>query len=696
MRVTDFLLEILTEEMPSSHIITGMDQLQKGMIDLLEAQRISFIPEKLKVFGSCRRLVLRGDMQPEQESEQVEIIGPPSSAAFTSDGTPTPAALGFAKKHGVEAGQLQMIQTKKGTYAGLRKASRGRRTEDILTENLPNLILKMTFPKMMRWGEKTIRFSRPIKNILCLYADRGVIFQVGDIKSNTFTYGHKIHAHLRQEIASIPEYFKFLSETKVIISPDERRSKILEQIKKRLNALDAEVLQDEQLMEKMLYDVEYPYVFLGEFPESYLRLPIEVLSTAMKVGQNLFSVVKGKKQLPYFLGIADAVRDTKKYIKHGNERVLKARLEDARFFWEQDLKTDLKSRINSLDKILFQEELGTYADKAQRLKKIVGYLGNKLELGPEKKELSAAAELSKVDLMTDMVKEFPSLQGKIGGLYARKEGFPAAVWKSIYEHYQPISMDDQVPSSMTGAVLSIADKLDAIVGVIGTGYKASGSKDPFGLRRNAQGICKIIIEKKIVLSITRLIEKSIKVYGDYLKTENKQIKTYCLDFFSSRLEYIYEKEGFSYDLIKAALAPGVDNIYFTYLRVQALKALKESAYYETMILIAKRVNNIIKDQPDCKINSGLFLEKEERDLYTTYQIIHDNIRPLIAKGDFIRAQRIIFRINPSINNFFDKVLVMDEDLRLRKNRIGLLQKISKLFNLIADYSLLVIEGEQTN
>ncbi len=693
--MTDFLLEILTEEMPSSHIITGMDQLQRGMIDLLEAQKISFVPEKLKVFGTCRRLVLRGDVQPEQESKQVEIIGPPSSAAFNLDGSPTPAALGFAKKHGVDASRLQMIHTKKGEYAGLRKTSKGRLTEDILKENLPNLILKMTFPKMMRWGEKTLRFSRPIKNILCLYAEKELGFQVGDIKSNACTYGHKIHAHLRQEISSIPAYIGFLSETKVIISPDERRKKIQQQMKRRLNSLNAEVMQDEQLMEKMVYDVEYPYVFLGEFPESYLRLPIEVLSTAMKVGQNLFSVVKGKKQLPYFVGVADAVRDTKKYIKNGNERVLKARLEDARFFWEQDLKTDLKSRINSLDKILFQEELGTYADKAQRLKKIVGYLGIRLDLGAEKKELAAAAELCKVDLMTDMVKEFPSLQGKIGGLYARKEGYPASVWKAVYEHYQPVSMDDQVPSSMTGAILSIADKLDAIIGVIGTGYKVSGSKDPFGLRRNAQGICKVIIEKKINLSLTRLIDKSIKVYGDYLKTENKEIKSYCLDFFYSRLEYIYDKEGFSYDLIKAALAPGVEDIYFTYLRVQALKALKESAYYEPMILIAKRVNNIIKDQPECKINSGLFMEKEERDLFTTYQIIHDNIRPLIDKGDFIRAQRIIFRINTSINNFFDKVLVMDENLRFRKNRIGLLQKISKLFNLIADYSLLVIEGEQT-
>jgi len=294
-----------------------------------------------------------------------------------------------------------------------------------------------------------------------------------------------------------------------------------------------------------------------------------------------------------------------------------------------------------------------------------------------------------------MVREFPTLQGKMGGLYALKEGAPAVLWKAIYEHYQPLSMDDQVPSSLTGAVLSIADKLDSIIGVIGTGYRVSGSKDPFGLRRNAQGICKIIIEKKLSFSFMRLIDKTIKVYADLLKTESKDIKRYCMDFFYSRLEYIYEKKGFSYDLIKAALAPGIENIYFTHLRVHALKALKESAHFESVILIAKRVNNIIKDQPEYKINSELFLEKEERDLYTTYQIIHDNIRPLIAKGDFIRAQRIVFRISSSINNFFDKVLVMDENVRFKKNRIGLLQKISKLFNLIADYSLLVIEGNQT-
>jgi len=694
--LTDLLLEILTEEMPPSHILTGMEQLLTGTIDLLSTQKIGFIPEKLQVFGTCRRMVLIGDVQSEQESEQIDILGPPSSVAFAADGTPLLPAVKFAKKHDINPEELQLIQTKKGEYAGLRKKTRGRMTDEVLQENLPILISKMTFPKMMRWGKSSFRFSRPIKNILCLYNNKKLIFTVGEIKTNSQTRGHRIHACVWQNISAVSEYYKFLTAKKVVLSQQERKKKIEQQMQRRLEPLNAEVFPDEQLMEKMVYDVEYPYVFLGEFPENYLKLPIEVLSTAMKVGQNLFSVIKGKKQIPYFVGVADAVRDSKEYIKRGNERVLKARLEDARFFWEQDLKIDLKYRVSSLEKILYQEELGTYADKAQRLKKIVAYLGKKLDLEPEKKDISTAAELCKVDLMTEMVREFPSLQGKMGGLYARKEGAPSSVWKAIYEHYQPVGMDDSVPSSLPGAVLSIADKLDSIIGVFGTGYRVSGSKDPYGLRRNAQGICKIIIEKKLNFSITRLIDKIIKVYGDLLKSSSAAIKEYCLDFFHSRLEYIYDKEGFSYDLIKAALAPGIENIYFSHLRIHALKALKESAHFETMILTAKRVNNIIKDQPEYKINSGLFLEKEERNLYTTYQIIHDNILPLLAKGDFARAQRIVFRMNSSLNSFFDKVLVMDENLRLRKNRIALLQKISKLFNLIADYSLLVLGGEQTS
>jgi len=295
-----------------------------------------------------------------------------------------------------------------------------------------------------------------------------------------------------------------------------------------------------------------------------------------------------------------------------------------------------------------------------------------------------------------MVREFPSLQGNVGGLYAREEKYPALVWKAVYEHYQPASLDDESPASLTGAVLSIADRLDSIVGVVGTGITVTGSKDPFGLRRNAQGVCKVIIERKLCLSFSRLLDKVIAIYGEKLQEPKEKIKSYCLDFFSNRLRYIFERQGYRYDLISATVSVGIDNIYHSYLRLKALDSLKESPSFEPLIIVAKRVNNILKDQPLFKINQALLAEKEERELYTTFSIIKNNILPLISKGDFSQAQRIIFRVRSSINKFFDNVLVMTDEIGMRRNRLALLQAISKLLFQVADYSQIVIEGQDSS
>ncbi len=436
--------------------------------------------------------------------------------------------------------------------------------------------------------------------------------------------------------------------------------------------------------------MEYPYVFLGSFPKDYLSLPLEVLSTAMREGQCLFSVIRGKKQLPYFMGVADGYHDPKGLIRIGNERVLKARLEDARFFWEQDQKVPLKKRTSGLKHIVFQEKLGNYEDKTQRLKKISAYVLGKTDEKKKKKDIIQAAELSKVDLMTEMVREFPALQGKVGALYAREEGYPASIWKAIYEQYQPLSLEQESPHSFLGAVLSLADKLDSIIGVLGIGIQVTGSKDPFGLRRNAHGICRIILDRKMSLSFSRLLDKVIHTYGDRLELSKDEIKNTCYKFFLSRLQFMYERSGFRYDLVKAALGAADDNIYYSYLRLKALDSLKDSSHFEPMILIAKRVNNILRDQPRYRINPDLFVEKEEKELYTTFEIIKKNILPLISRGEYSRAQRFIFRMRSVINSFFDHILVMTDDKRLRRNRLALLQEISKLLLKVADYSQVVV------
>jgi glycyl-tRNA synthetase beta chain len=688
--VIEFLLEIRTEEMPASHIIYALSQLREKIEQETSASEIE--SSNIEVYGTCRRLIVTGRFEARQKDKVERFIGPPKSVAFLEDGSPSPAALGFAKSQGVDVKTLSVIETEKGEYLGLEKVLQGLLTRDVLAEALPRVIGSLSFPKMMRWGENTIRFSRPIKNILCLM-DRAILpFSFSGISSNNRTNGHKILFPETENIETFQQYKSLLKQKKVIIDPEARKKIILDTAEKKLRALESQLFQDDVLLEKLTYDVEHPYVFLGSFPEDYLSLPIEVLSTAMKKGQNLFSVVKGSKQVPFFVGVADTFKDSKSLIKNGNERVLRARLEDAKFFWEQDLETPLKAKSERLDDIAFQEKLGSYAEKTKRLSKLVSYLADKLELKLEKKDLATASELCKADLLTEMVREFPSLQGNMGGLYAREEGYSPVIWKGIYEHYQPQSLEDNSPLSLGGAVLSIADRMDSIVGALGTGVEVTGSKDPFGLRRNAQGVCKIVMDKKLNFPFYRLLDKTIAVYGDRLEKGKDELKAYCIEFFTSRLQHIYESSGYRYDLINAALAPGIDRLNFAYLRLKALDSLKDSPQFEPLILIAKRVNNILRDLPNYKVNQELLFEKEERELYTTFAIIRDNTLPLLAKGDFARAQKMVFRIRSSINTFFDRVLVMSEDKRARRNRLALLQEISRLFNHLADYSKVVIEG----
>jgi glycyl-tRNA synthetase beta chain len=685
----EFLLEINTEEMPASHIKAGLEQLMAKIQDGLRNANVSV--SRLKTYGTCRRLVVAGGFAPEQQDRVEEVIGPPKAVAFDADGKPTAAAIGFAKKLGMEVENLIVINTDRGEYAGARKVVKGKPTREILEQLIPQTILALSFPKMMRWSDNQVRFSRPIKNILCLFGEKPLKFSIGDVTSCDWTHGHKIFFPEKIKVINFPGYKSALADLTVLIDPDQRKKSIHKQIAKKLSSLDAKILPDGQLLEKLTYDVESPCVILGQFPGEYLRLPIEVLSTAMREGQSLFSVIKGKKQLPNFIGVADSPKDTKGLIKNGNERVLRARLEDAKFFWDQDLKIKISKRYKDLDRVVYQEKLGSYLHKTQRVKKICSYLSGKIDTKLKKKHALEAAELCKVDLLTDMVREFPSLQGKIGGLYAKEEGFPHQVWKGVYEHYQPTSMDDAIPSSLSGAVLSIADKLDSIVGALGVGVEVSGSKDPFGLRRNAQGICRIILEKRLDFSLGRLLDKTLKVYDGLFDESKNAIKNQSLDFFKGRLQHIYEHQGYRYDFVNAALAPGIDTIYHTYLRLKALDSLKESAQFEPMILIAKRVNNILRDQPLYRVNSELLYEKQERELYTTFFIIMDNVQAMIAQGEFVKAQRMVFRIKSSINNFFDNVLVMAEDKRLRRNRLALLQSISKLLMQIADYSQIVVD-----
>jgi glycyl-tRNA synthetase beta chain len=688
----EFLLEILTEELPASHVKSAMEQLEAKFRDGITSAGIPL--DRLRTLGTCRRLIVVADLAP-GEADRVEwVTGPPKSTAFLPDGSFSPAARGFAKARGVSPESLVVVQTPKGEYVGIQQARKGRTAREFLSGMIPGIVSSISFPKTMRWGRSSFKFSRPITNFLCLLGGEVLPFTLDALASGDMTPGHPISSPDLIKVRDFSDYDAQLRTRGVIVDFEERKTMILAQIEEKLTPIGARIYPDDDLLERLAFNVEHPYVILGSFPEKYLGLPIEVLATAMREGQKLFSVVKDKKQIPQFLGVADVGSDPKSLIRMGNERVLKARLEDARFFWEHDTGKPLAARCAGLKRVVFQEKLGTYDDKAQRLKKLVAYLCDRAGAAAIKAEMVEAAGLCKTDLLTDMVKEFPGLQGKVGGLYARYEGYPAAVHQAIYEQYMPVGLDDDSPSSLSGALLALADKIDSIVGTAGIGIQASGSSDPLGVRRNAHGVLKIILDKKLNLSFPHLIDKALAIYGEKLACPAAEVKSQVLEFFAGRLRFILEKRGFRYDLINAGLAPGIENVHHVFLRVKALDALKASPQFEPFILMAKRINNILRDAGAARVNSELFVEKEERDLYSTLSIIKENVEPMIAKGDFARVQTIIFKIQPSLNIFFDKVLVMAEEKKVRQNRLGLLRAIQKLLVQAADYSQVVVEGDR--
>jgi glycyl-tRNA synthetase beta chain len=689
----EFLLELLTEELPASHVRSALSQLDEKFRRELEGARIEV--HDLRALATPRRLVVVGDFAPGQEDRETVVTGPPKSVGIGPDGAFTQAARGFARSQGIAESLLEIVTTPKGEYLGFKKTSKGASTARILEAAVPEVLGSLTFPKMMRWGTSPFRFSRPTHGLLCLFDGRVLDVEFESLRASDSTVGHRILAPGRITVKGFADYAASLGRGMVIVDPAERRRSIQAQIAERLAPLGARIYADPDLLEELVDNVEHPLVILGAFPEEFLSLPIEVLSTAMRKHQKFFSVVSGSKQLPYFLGVADALADAKGLIRAGNERVLRARLADARFFWDQDRKVALAERAAGLREVVFQEALGSYDDKARRLEKIVGYLCDHLEGAARiKKDASAAARLCKADLLTEMVKEFPGLQGRMGGLYAKQEGYPAGVHQAIYEHYMPVSLEDAPPSSLPGAVLSVADKLDSIVGVAGLGIEVSGSSDPFGLRRNAQGICKIVLEKKLRFSFLRLLDRVLAAYVDRLTMPKADVKRYVVEFFTGRLRFILEKQGFRYDLVAAALGPGIDELHDVLLRVRALDTLKASPRFEPFILMAKRVNNILRDQPVSRVQADLLAEKEEKELASTFSIIEHNVRPMIARGDFEAAQNIIFRLEPALDVFFDRVLVMAEDRKVRQNRLGLLRTIQKLLAEVADYSQVVVEGEK--
>jgi len=636
----NFLLEIGTEEIPHWMIPGALKQLSE--LNLLGAQP--------RVDATPRRLVVQADGVPERTPDEQQIIkGPPLSAGDK-------AAAGFAKKQGVELSAL----VKTGDYYELRRLAPGRRTLDILAETLPTAILAVQWPKTMYWtgGKSGPRFIRPIRWIVALLDEHVIPFEIAGVKSGNVTRGHR-----QLGSSSIPvtveNYESELRRNFVILSSHERRHKI----EKESAALGAKI--DGDLLETLTFITEYPTAIRGDFDSRFLELPAEVLTTVMRHHQKYFSVESAPHLLaPNFVAVMNTAGDPAGLVKHGNERVLKARFNDARFFWDVDQAKKLADRVEDLKKVTFHVKLGSYFEKTQRVVALVKELGGN-------EHAQRAALLCKADLTTEMVKEFTELQGVVGGLYARAQGEPEPVALAIYEHYQPESMEDSIPETLEGQIVSLADKLDTLRECFRVGMVPTGSKDPFALRRAAQGVVKILVEAKLPLPFNRVMDN---------------------DFMLERVQhYFREVRGYRYDEVNAVLACGITTLADVDDRLAAVAAVRASDDFEAVAVSCKRIRNILKQadfDPLAAVWPQLFQLKEEGDLYN--QVIAAKDFPT----EYLPRLRRVASLRPYIDSYFEKVLVNADDRRVRSNRMMLLSQLLSEASTIADFSEIVTAGEQ--
>ena len=681
-----FLFELGTEEIPASMIDPALDQMRAAFEELLEQDEIEHDP--IVMFSTPRRLAVIIDQLPERRPDREEtVMGPPASVAFDESGSATAAARGFARKLGVEVGALEVMETDRGRYLALKRCLEGAPVREILAQALRDIIASISWPKTMYWTETRFRFIRPLRWFVCLWNDEVIPFRLEGVEAGRTSRGHRLIGPAQIEISDASSYVECLREACVLVDRQERFQRIAGGLEEESGG--QMLVPDEGLLETVVHLNEYPTVLRGQFDPRFLEIPREVLVTVMRYHQKYFSLTEENGRLaPSFLTVLNTSGDPDGRIRRGHEKVLQARLEDAAFFWNSDRKVALKDRLSDLDHVLFQESLGTYRDKTRRVKAVCGLL-------EDSTELQDAAELCKVDLTTDMVRELTELQGVMGGLYAREEGYPEGVWKAIYEHYRPVSLDDALPESRNGALLSIADRLDTLVGCFGAGIVPSGSSDPFALRRQAQGLVSILLARDFEFSFDSLIDFASRNYEDLVTGE---VRSQVLSFLEQRLFFLLQRSGLPQDVLRSVFAVGIGSAPDARSRAGAVASIKGDEDFEALAAAFKRTRNLLEKAgervgpPDPKT----FAEPGERALYEAVQALQPRLAAALARHDYLEGVRAVASIRPAVDRFFDDVLVMAEDVGLRRNRLALLQAVSDLVLSIADPSEIVQQGGAEN
>lgn len=684
MSTKELFLEIGCEEIPAGFIPRATAAMEAIITKELAVARLTF--SEIKTLATPRRLVLVVKGIPAvQPDAEITATGPSIKAAYDPSGKPTKAAEGFARGQGVEVADLQTITTDKGEYLFVSKQVTGRPTYELLAELLPSLVANIPFKKSMRWGDQDVRFARPIHWIVALFDGTVVPFNFGTIESGKISRGHRFMANTPFPVSDFAGYLAECERHFVIPDPEKRKEIIRRETHRVAAAAGGHLLPDEELLEQVAYLVEYPSAVHGTFSAEFLKVPKEVLITSMRSHQRYFSIVDDKGTLlPGFITINNTLTEDPSVVVKGNERVLRARLSDARFFFEEDKKVRLDDRVESLKKVVYQQKLGTSFEKMERFKTLAEGLAD--QLNPVVKiQVSRAAWLSKADLVSAMVGEFPEVQGIMGREYALLEGESNDIANAIAEHYMPTQAGGELPTGDIGAFVSIADKMDTICGCFAVGLIPTGAADPYALRRATIGIIAIILDKGYRLSLQSLIDQSLELLSEKLTRPKGLVATDVLEFFRARFSNL-SGSLFATDAVEASIAAGFDDLVDVKARIAALTEFKIHPDFEPLTVAFKRVGNIIKEGVDAPVDPSLFEESAEGDLYAAIQTVKNSAEGLISSGEWLAALTEIATLRGPVDRFFDKVMVMADDQRVRTNRLALLTTIARLFGKIADFS----------
>jgi glycyl-tRNA synthetase beta chain len=687
----DFLFELRTEEIPAPVLLPARLDLLRGVTEALAEEGL--VAETALSFATPRRLVLVLQRLPERQKDRSsEVVGPPVSVAFDADGMPTKAAEGFARAQKVDVSELVVLDSPRGKTAAARRMIPGRPARDILAEVVPRVVCALSFPKTMRWGAGGSVFVRPVRGVLAILGGEVVPMEIFGVDSGALTVGHRQLSDGEIRVGSLDEYMTRLRAAFVEPDGEARRTSILESARAKALEVGGTIEADADLAGTLANLVEWPGTVRGSFDPEFLELPEEITTTAMRVHQKYLPVRGKAGLLPHFVAVMDNQEDRKGLIAKGNEWVLNARLADARFFFEEDTRESLESRLPELSRLTFQDRLGDYRQKTERVQELSETIAHVVGRPDLVEAATTAARLSKLDLTTRMVREFTDLQGIVGGIYARREGFADVIWKAVYDQYRPASATDDSPREASGAILTLADRFDTLAGLFLIGLVPTGSKDPYGLRRAALGVVSVVLSRRWRLDWRPVARKALSLYPPEVATVGADAALAELErFFAERLRNLLERRGHTFDEISAVTKVGLWDFADAAERALALAEARREMDFRSLILAFKRIRNIVEGAEPGPPQLDALTESAERELAADFLQARQAIEEMAGARRYREAMEMIASIAPSLDRFFVEVLVNCPDEAVRRNRLALLNAIQKEFSRLADFSEIVVE-----